>query len=64
MSLEIREPGVKMLTAVTKVVESGEGRKSASKGTRRQCRSRNRWPRLLPKSQIVVTENLVERLRI
>ena len=50
LQLEIREPGVKMLTAVAKVRQRGEESSGlASKATRRPCRSRSRWPRRCPK---------------
>jgi Xaa-Pro aminopeptidase len=62
--LEVREPGVKMLTAVTKVIEAAKVDRLGIEGNSAVVSFQESLAKALPKLKIVVTENLVERLRI
>jgi Xaa-Pro aminopeptidase len=64
LRLEIREPGVQMLPAVTKVIEAAKIDRLGIEGNSATVSLQQSLAKALPKVQIVVTENLVERLRI
>ena len=64
LRLEIREPGVKMLTAVTKVLEAAKVARLGIEGDSATVSFERSLVKALPKAEIVVTEHLVERLRI
>src|SRR3954453_1699318 len=64
LALEIRAPGVKMLMAVAKVVERARVERLGIEGNSAVVSFRESLAKALPKLLIVVTENLVERLRI
>jgi Xaa-Pro aminopeptidase len=64
LSLEIREPGVKMLTAAAKVLESAKIAKLGIEGNSATVSLEQSLAKALPKIELVVTENLVEQLRI
>ena len=64
LSLEIREPGVKMLTAVAKVLKSAKIAKLGIEGNSATVSLEQSLAKALPKIELVVTENLVEQLRI
>jgi Xaa-Pro aminopeptidase len=64
LALEVRAPGVKMLTGVTKVVERAKIERLGIEGASAVVSFQHSLTKALPKLQIVVTENLVERLRI
>ncbi len=64
LSLEIREPGVKMLTAVAKVLESAKVAKLGIEGNSATVSLEQSLAKALPKIELLVTENLVEQLRI
>ncbi len=64
LALEVREPGVKMLTAVAKVVERARIERLGIEGASATVSFHESLAKALPKLQTVVTENLVERLRI
>jgi Xaa-Pro aminopeptidase len=64
LTLENRPPGVKMLTAVANVVERAKVERLGIEGNSAVVSFQQSLAKALPKLQIVVTENLVERLRI
>jgi Xaa-Pro aminopeptidase len=64
LPLEVREPGVKMLTAVTRVVEAAKVGRLGIEGNSATVSLERSLTKAAPKAQHVVTENLVERLRI
>jgi Xaa-Pro aminopeptidase len=64
LALEIRAPGVKMLTAVTKVVERAKVERLGIEGNSAVVTFQQSLAKAQPKLQIVVTESLVEQLRI
>ncbi|HEX4416083.1 MAG TPA: Xaa-Pro peptidase family protein [Lacipirellulaceae bacterium] len=64
LALEIREPGVKMLTALAKVLESGKVERLGIEGNSATVSLEQSLAKALPKVSMVVTENLVEQLRI
>jgi Xaa-Pro aminopeptidase len=64
LDLEIRAPGVKMLTAVTKAVKKLKVERLGIEGNSATVSLQQSLAKALPGVQIVVTENLVERLRI
>jgi Xaa-Pro aminopeptidase len=64
LTLEIREPGVKMLTGVTKVVEAAKVERLCTEGNSATIALQQSLEKALPKVQMVISENLVERLRI
>jgi Xaa-Pro aminopeptidase len=64
LALEIREPGVKMLTAVAKVVEASKVQRLGIEGNSATVSFEQSIAKALPKIAMVTTENLVEQLRI
>lgn len=64
LALEIREPGVKMLTAVREVIERARIERVAIEGNSATVSFQQSLAKELPKLWVVVSENLVERLRI
>src|SRR4051812_23282619 len=64
LALEIRAPGMKMLNAVTKVLDRARIERLGIEGNSAVVSFQDSLKKALPKLQIVVTENLVERLRI
>jgi Xaa-Pro aminopeptidase len=64
LSLEIREPGIKMMNAVVKVLNRSKIERLGIEGNSATISFQQSLAKALPKLQIVVTENLVERLRI
>ena len=64
LKLEIRPPGVKMLTGVAKVIDAAKVEQLGIEGNSATVSFQQSLVKELPKVQIVVTENLIERLRI
>jgi len=64
LALEVRAPGVKMMSAVTKVIDRARVEQLGIEGNSAVVSFKESLANALPKVQIVVTENLVERLRI
>lgn len=64
LPLEIRSPGVTMLQGVTTVVESKKVERLGIEGSSATVSFQQSAAKAMPKLKIVVTENLVERLRI
>jgi Xaa-Pro aminopeptidase len=64
LPLEIRAPGVKMLAAVTKVIKQAKIERLGIEGNSATVSFQQSLVKALPGVKIVVTENLVERLRI
>lgn len=64
LRLEIRDPGVKMLSAVTKAVQNAKVEQLGIEGNSATVSFQQSLSKALPKLIIVVTENLVERLRL
>ncbi|MCI0335224.1 MAG: Xaa-Pro peptidase family protein [Planctomycetes bacterium] len=64
LALEIRPPGVTMLKAVTKVVKRAKIERLGIEGSSATVSLQQSLAKALPNVKIVVTENLVERLRI
>lgn len=64
LALEIREPGVKMLTAVREVIERARIERVSIEGNSATVSFQQSLAKELPKLRVVVSENLVERLRI
>ncbi len=64
LRLEIRAPGVKMLSAVTKSVNAAKIEQLGIEGASATVSFQQSLAKSLPKLKLVVTENLVERLRI
>src|SRR3954469_9121903 len=62
LKLEIREPGVKMLTAVTKTVERAKLERLGIEGNSAVVLFHESLTKAMPKMRTVVTENVVERL--
>jgi Xaa-Pro aminopeptidase len=64
LSLEVREPGVTMLNAVTDVVNRAKIERLGIEGSSATVGFQQSLVKALPNVKIVATENLVERLRI
>ncbi len=64
LDLEIREPGVKMLAAVTKVVDRRGAERIAIEGSSATVAFRNALERALKNRSIIDTDGLVEQLRV
>jgi Xaa-Pro aminopeptidase len=64
LNLEIREPGVTMLRGVTKVVKREKVERLAIEGASATVSFQQSLAKELRAAKIVVTENLVERLRV
>jgi Xaa-Pro aminopeptidase len=64
LRLEVREPGVTMLAGVTKVVEAARVERLGIEGNSATVSFQKSLVEKLPKTRVVATENLVERLRI
>jgi Xaa-Pro aminopeptidase len=64
LALEVRAPGVKILTAVTKAVQKSKIERLGIEGNSATVSLQQSLAKALPGVEIVVTENLVERLRI
>ncbi|HEX5472833.1 MAG TPA: Xaa-Pro peptidase family protein [Lacipirellulaceae bacterium] len=64
LPLEVREPGVKMLSAVVKVIEKSKVERLGIEGNSATVSFQQSLAEAQPKLHIVVSENLVERLRI
>jgi Xaa-Pro aminopeptidase len=64
LALEVRPPGVSMLKAVTKAVKRAGIERLGIEGASATVAFQQSLVKALPKVEIVVTENLVERLRI
>ena len=64
LALEVRPPGLSMLKAVTKAVKRAKIERLGIEGTSATVSFQQSLAKALPSLQIVVTENLVERLRI
>ncbi len=64
LPLEIRAPGVKMLSAVTKSIGAKRIERLGIEGTSATVSFQQSLAKAMPKLQIVATENLVERLRL
>jgi Xaa-Pro aminopeptidase len=64
LKLEVRPPGLSMLKAVTKVVKRGRIERLGIEGASATVSFQQSLAKALPKLEIVVTENLVERLRL
>jgi Xaa-Pro aminopeptidase len=64
LPLEIRAPGVKMLSAVAKTVQSAKVERLGIEGNSATVSFQQSLAKALPKRRLVVTENLVERLRL
>jgi Xaa-Pro aminopeptidase len=64
LALEVRPPGLSMLKAVTKVVKRAKVERLGIEGTSATVSFQQSLAKALPKLEIVVTENLVERLRL
>ncbi len=64
LALEIRPPGLSMLKAVTKVVKRAKIERLGIEGASATVSFQLSLAKALPNVEIVVTENLVERLRI
>lgn len=62
--LEVRAPGVKMLSAVTKAIGAKRIERLGIEGTSATVSFEQSLAKAMPKLQIVATENLVERLRL
>jgi Xaa-Pro aminopeptidase len=64
LALEVRPPGLSMLKAVTKALKRAKIERLGIEGTSATVAFQQSLAKALPDLQIVVTENLVERLRI
>jgi len=64
LKLEVREPGVKMLTAVMGAIESGKVEQLGIEGASATVSFKESLAEAMPKVKLVVTDNLVERLRL
>jgi Xaa-Pro aminopeptidase len=64
LPLEIREPGVKMLSALSKVVGKAKVANLGIEGNSATVSFEKSLAKVFPKLLIAVTENLVERLRV
>jgi Xaa-Pro aminopeptidase len=64
LELEVRPPGLSMLKAVTKVVKRAGVERLGIEGASATVSFQQSLAKALPKLEIVVTENLVERLRL
>jgi len=64
LALEVRQPSVKMLAAVVGVVKRLKIKRLGIEGNSATVSLQQSLAKALPKVQLVVTENLVERLRI
>ncbi|HVT29740.1 MAG TPA: Xaa-Pro peptidase family protein [Lacipirellulaceae bacterium] len=64
LTLEVRDPGVKMLSAVVNVIEKAKVGRLGIEGNSATVSFQQSLEKALSKVQIVVTENHVERLRI
>lgn len=64
LALEIREPGVKMMTAVVKVLTAARPERLGLEGNSATIGFERALAKEFPKTEIVATEGLVERLRI
>ncbi len=64
LALEVRDPGVKMLAAVVKVIERAKVERLGIEGNSATVSFQQSLSEALPKLSVVVTESLVERLRI
>jgi Xaa-Pro aminopeptidase len=64
LALEVRPPGVSMLKAVTQVVQRGKVERLGIEGASATVSFQQSLTKALPKTRVVVTENLVERLRM
>src|SRR3954452_21545699 len=60
LALDVRAPGVKMLTAVAKVVKRAKVEQLGIEGNSAVVSFQESLAKALPKMRIVVTENLVE----
>ncbi len=64
LALEIREPGVKMLTAVVKVLTAVRPARLGLEGNSATIAFERALAKEFPKTEIVATDGLVERLRL
>jgi Xaa-Pro aminopeptidase len=64
LALEVRPPGLSMLKAVTKTVKRAKIERLGIEGASATVSFQQSLAKALPKLEIVVTESLVERLRI
>ncbi len=64
LELEVRPPGLSMLKAVTKAVKRAKIERLGIEGASATVSFQQSLAKALPKLEIVVTENLVERLRV
>jgi Xaa-Pro aminopeptidase len=64
LGLEVRAPGVKMLTGVMNAVKGAKVEQIGIEGASATVSFKESLAKSLPKLELVVTENLVERLRL
>src|SRR4029079_1123906 len=64
LPLEVRAPGVKMLTGVMNAVKGAKVERLGIEGASATVSFKESLAKSLPKLELVVTENLVERLRL
>lgn len=64
LALEIREPGVKMLTAVVKVLTAAKVERLGLEGSSATIEFERSLAKEFPKAEILATEGLVEQLRL
>jgi Xaa-Pro aminopeptidase len=64
LALEVRPPGVTMLEGVAKVIDDAKVERLGLEGNSATIGFQQQLARKVPKATLVVTENLVERLRI